>query len=64
MLDMITEMLDDSSALMLSLLVFLSTAVLAFGIMIAVRARRDQAARGRNCRVLRRGRRAAIAAQQ
>jgi tight adherence protein C len=39
MLDMITEMLDDSSALMLALLVFLSTAVLAFGIMIAVRAR-------------------------
>ena len=39
MLDVITGMLDDSSALMLSLLVFLSAAVLAFGIMIAVRAR-------------------------
>ena len=39
MLDILTEMFGDGSAMMLALLVFLATAVLTFGIMLAVRAR-------------------------
>jgi tight adherence protein C len=39
MLDFLTAVFGDSSAMMLALLVFLATAVLAFGVMLAIRAR-------------------------
>ena len=39
MLDILTAVFGDSSAMMLALLVFLATAVLTFGVMLAIRAR-------------------------
>src|ERR1700693_6408021 len=39
--DILADVFGDSSAMMLALLVFLATAVLAFGVMVAARARRS-----------------------
>jgi hypothetical protein len=44
---------DDSSTMMLALLVFLATTVLTLGIMLAARARRGQAPSRRHRRAFR-----------